>query len=297
MYCGFPVQVHDRLRPCGKCLGCRREYRRQWVGRMLIENLELGGDSAFVTLTYAQEPLVKADYAGGDLWIPTLVKSHAKNWLRSVRRKATSLGLPFRYFLAGEYGKESGRPHYHAILFGIGPSWSRDFESLWSEGFSYFKPANARTMAYVSKYCLKDGGDPEVELLEGLHVDVEGRVSVPPFRMTPRNPALGMVLASRIASGLGRIQRPMELLALERELKGSFHVGKDRYPIARIVRDELARQLVDEYGLDRELTRRMLGTDRYTPPDENEIANAKAAHVRARASRRSGAGGGARKDH
>lgn len=44
---GFPYQVI----PCGKCVGCRMEYSRQWANRCMLE-LEYHDSAYFVTLTY-----------------------------------------------------------------------------------------------------------------------------------------------------------------------------------------------------------------------------------------------------
>ena len=37
--------------PCGKCIGCRLEYSRQWANRCMLE-LQYCDSAYFVTLTY-----------------------------------------------------------------------------------------------------------------------------------------------------------------------------------------------------------------------------------------------------
>lgn len=67
-------------------------------------------DNAFVTLTYSDENLP----TGG-----TLVPTHYQLWLKRLRAKLQTKTI--RYFIVGEYGEGTERPHYHAILFGYPP--------------------------------------------------------------------------------------------------------------------------------------------------------------------------------
>jgi len=285
--CGFPITVNGALMPCGKCQGCLRRWRRAWVGRMLTEAAALG-ESSFITLTYADDPL--RYHPETETWTPSLEKSHIKNWQRSVRRKATPLGLPKRFFIAGEYGSQNGHPHYHVILFGIGPTWKPHFVDSWEHGFQSWYAASAKSMAYVAKYCLKHARDPELEKLRAMEWgDVElTRVSQEPFRMMSRNPPIGAALASKVAATLGKPGLPQELLQAEKALKGEFTVGKDKYPIARTIRERLDRELGDVYDLPEGLRDRMLGVKKYEPT-QIEIENAKTQHTIAKGRLRSNA--------
>ena len=74
-----------------------------------------------------------------------------------------------RYFMCGEYGPEDGRPHYHAILFGVEyPDqylWrekgkytyfrSETLEKHWDNGHSEFSPFSRQTANYVASYITK----------------------------------------------------------------------------------------------------------------------------------------------
>jgi hypothetical protein len=42
--------------PCGKCIGCRLEYSRQWALRIMHEP-QLHEQNSFITLTYEEEHL------------------------------------------------------------------------------------------------------------------------------------------------------------------------------------------------------------------------------------------------
>lgn len=63
--------------------------------------------NSFLTLTYRDEDLP----AYG-----SLVRSHFPAFMKKLRDRLDY--VPLKYFMCGEYGKEYGRPHYHAILFG-----------------------------------------------------------------------------------------------------------------------------------------------------------------------------------
>lgn len=67
-------------------------------------------DNAFITLTYDDEHLP----IGG-----TLVRAHYQQWLKRLRDRLSPQTI--RYFVVGEYGERTERPHYHAILFGYPP--------------------------------------------------------------------------------------------------------------------------------------------------------------------------------
>lgn len=52
-----PVGVPDWkivLIPCGRCIGCRLEYSRQWANRCMLE-LQYHDSAYFVTVTYDDE--------------------------------------------------------------------------------------------------------------------------------------------------------------------------------------------------------------------------------------------------
>lgn len=106
--------------PCGKCIGCRLDYSRQWANRCM---LELGyHDSAyFVTLTYNDGNLPIRYYTdpktGEAFPVASLVKRDVQLFMKRLRREFSDQHI--RFYAAGEYGEESFRPHYHLIIFGL----------------------------------------------------------------------------------------------------------------------------------------------------------------------------------
>lgn len=95
------------LVPCGKCYLCRINKRREWSLRLVHESC-YHEDKMFLTLTYKDD---KIPYNF------SLKKTDLQLFFKRLR-KAT--GKKFKYFATGEYGEKNNRPHYHALVFGIG---------------------------------------------------------------------------------------------------------------------------------------------------------------------------------
>lgn len=97
--------------PCGRCIGCRLQYSREWADRCMLE-ATYHKDSWFLTLTYDDDHLPRP-FEGSDR--NPLVKRDLQLFVKRLRR---TTGQKIRYFACGEYSP-SGRPHYHIILFGL----------------------------------------------------------------------------------------------------------------------------------------------------------------------------------
>lgn len=158
--------------PCGQCLPCLINKRRVWTNRLMLESLE-HEESSFITLTYKDEMLPFTP----DRPEPTLCVRDAQLFLKRLRKGLTDyvrknarritgnkrLSVPsykFRYYLCGEYGTIGGRPHYHAILFGVPPDAIKFVEKAWTiDGESIGKidvqPINENNIQYVAGYVTK----------------------------------------------------------------------------------------------------------------------------------------------
>lgn len=118
MQCTKPINLTknvDRIKypdglkvPCGKCLQCRIQKRKEWAMRCLHE-LDNHYESVFVTLTYDDKHLPKNG---------SLQKKELQKFFKRLRQWVWPYKI--RYFACGEYGDEKERPHYHAIIYGIG---------------------------------------------------------------------------------------------------------------------------------------------------------------------------------
>lgn len=107
---------------------------------------------------------------------PTLRTSDVQLAVKRFRTKCSRSGLSldkFKYFVCGEYGTKSGRPHYHLALHGITREVASILCQIWEEnyGSTYIDvvPFNARTRVgdYIGKYLTKGEFD-KVFVREGL---------------------------------------------------------------------------------------------------------------------------------
>lgn len=166
---GGSVQFHDTgdgtplELPCGQCITCRLEKSRRWAMRCVHE-ASLHDDNCFITLTYNSENLPSD---GG------LDKSHFQKFMKRLRKRFPENKI--RYFMCGEYGDKSNRPHYHAILFGFNFSdWvfatrsssghdvftSPTLEKIWGLGFVTVGTVTFDSAAYVARYVVKKINGP-----------------------------------------------------------------------------------------------------------------------------------------
>lgn len=116
------------LVPCGQCLACRINRTTEWTIRLLMELRTCeNGEASFVTLTYNDANL-PSDYS--------LHKEDFQKFMKRLRKDLAYDGRTVRYFACGEYGLNPrkklptgfGRPHYHAIIFGLDPNDDCDRE-------------------------------------------------------------------------------------------------------------------------------------------------------------------------
>jgi len=148
---------------CGQCLGCRLDRSREWASRMIHE-AAMHKDNCFLTLTYDDEHVPQL-YTGGP---GTLIPKHFTDFMKRLRWHCKNDRI--RYYMCGEYGDETRRPHYHACLFGIdfadkimiganndGEPWysSPSIERIWDKGFNTLGALTWESAAYVSRYIMK----------------------------------------------------------------------------------------------------------------------------------------------
>jgi hypothetical protein len=146
----FPV-------PCGQCLFCRINKQREMKHRILLEQMA-HRESSFITLTY-EDGKVPTVYGHQILSKPDFQK-----FIKRLRTK----GLPdFRYFAVGEYGDISGRPHFHAAMFGIGPQYDPIIRATWGMGHTMSGSLTKDSASYIAGYTLKKLTRRGDERLEG----------------------------------------------------------------------------------------------------------------------------------
>lgn len=166
--------------PCGQCSGCRLKKSRDWAIRCVHEK-QMHKRSCFCTFTYSPENLPPHN---------TLVYRDFQLLMMRIR-KAHGKGITF--YMAGEYGETFGRPHYHALLFGLDfpdriylrttPSGAKIYrsptlETHWTLGFSSVGDLTFESAAYVARYIMKKrNGDGEKRDYKILDLDTGEIVS------------------------------------------------------------------------------------------------------------------------
>lgn len=143
---------------CGQCHGCRLERSRQWAVRLMHEK-QTNEKSSFITLTYRDKSL------------PPRGSLRVGDWQLFAHRLRKRLGK-FRYFHCGEYGDRRGRPHFHALLYGISFEEDRVFLETTDQGDDLYTSAlldhvwglgdrnpignvTFKSAAYVARYIMK----------------------------------------------------------------------------------------------------------------------------------------------
>jgi len=136
--------------PCGNCPECSRNKINSWVFRIQQE-LKTAINPLFTLITYDNEnqPFINNT--------PTLCKRDIQLWLKRLRKEYAKFSdKQIRYYLVGEYGSKTHRPHYHAIIMNVEPVYVYLLEKTWSMGFLNPRPLLSTdgvfyTLKYISK--------------------------------------------------------------------------------------------------------------------------------------------------
>lgn len=113
--------------------------------------------NAFITLTYDDEHQ------------PADQSLNKRDFQLFMKRLRKHFPQTIRFYHCGEYGPQTGRPHYHAIIFGThfpdryhwttrnnNPSYRSDtLEALWPLGNSEISDVTFESAAYVARYIMK----------------------------------------------------------------------------------------------------------------------------------------------
>lgn len=222
--------------PCGQCLACRINKRRMWTLRLLLEFFQ-HDKASFVTLTYADENIPVSETGN-----PVLDKRDIQLFFKRLRKK---FGEGVRYYVAGEYGPKTRRPHYHAIVFGVAPDeldpdwfyfggksgpyqpgFCRDspLYQIWQLGIVHLGEVTRESIQYVAGYVTKK----ITRKNDGL---------VPEFALMSRRPGLGLSGVAEIAHYLQSLSEdcPSSLPSREVVIDGK------RFPLGRYLLDKLRR--------------------------------------------------------
>lgn len=172
--------------PCNRCLNCRLSKARTWSQRCILES-KSWQDNWFVTLTYDDEHIVPVvneetgEFINGQL-VPSDVTEFLKRLREHFRDKYNHIGI--RYYMCGEYGDTTYRPHYHLILFNLpiddlklyskSPLGDVYYNSpllteKWGKGHVVVGEVTEQSAAYVARYVMKKAKDDTDYDALGLH--------------------------------------------------------------------------------------------------------------------------------
>lgn len=137
---------------CRICWQCVERRILDWTGRCIAES-KTSAASHSITLTYGRDEFGNEDH----LRAKVLTYSDVQKYLKKLRFN----GYPLRYLVAGEYGPEKGRCHWHLIAFWqdkVPPHTLNEMfaESHWTHGLSYWDTVGPRSVRYCCKYLQKD---------------------------------------------------------------------------------------------------------------------------------------------
>lgn len=141
--------------PCSKCIQCRLNYAREWAIRCIHE-AQMHPENTFITLTY-KEPCN-----------PRLNYEDFQKFMKRLRFQYPNQQINF--FATGEYGEQTKRPHWHAILFNWSPRdlepknknhrgdqtyTSETLDRLWGHGRTETGSVTLESAGYCARYAAK----------------------------------------------------------------------------------------------------------------------------------------------
>lgn len=206
---------------CGQCLPCRLNRRRIWTHRIILEASQYS-DNTFATLTYETEP------ENG-----SLDPVHTRNFLKRLRARIDPLKV--RYFLVGEYGETTQRPHYHLAIFGF-PNCrngqTRRFRNpdrhccsvceiirnAWSYGHIGLGTLTPESAAYIAGYVTKKMTKPDDPRLNGRY---------PEFSRMSLRPGIGGDAVHEIASAT------LHYINADSDVPTALRHGRQLMPLGR----------------------------------------------------------------
>lgn len=234
-------------------MACRINHSRIWATRLM---LEAQGHVApfFVTFTYKEEPDGR-----------NLRKEHLCAAVHRLRTNVARLRGEFiRYYAAGEYGDQFGRPHYHLALFGLRPEdkepdpsrpsrfTSKLLQDVWSiphpdgggvGGTVDVGDLTPESAEYITGYITKKLIAPkEVQRPDGRNRE---------FAVMSRNPGIGLSAALDLIETLNTSHGAL-YIARHKDVPAAIQVGTRLMPIGPHIRRLLRRHFFGEENQPKE---------------------------------------------
>jgi len=229
-------------------------------------------ENCFLTLTYSDDRLPKG---------ATLDPDHTKRFFYRYRENLKNASEnKIRYYLVGEYGEKTQRPHYHAAIFGIGCRGPRpDYypnkdckcsiceitRTSWQNGFIGIGTLTNDSASYIAGYLQKTvmvDGQPIMGLTDGNNPLVQkwlkGRH--PEFTRMSRKPGIGGDAVGHIVNSI-TTTHGCDFVSKLGDVPFMLAHGGKKLPLGRYLREKIRK----EYGFKKKTTIR--GSVSYAPED------------------------------
>jgi len=137
--------------PCGKCENCRKRQVSSWSFR-LMQHYRQCTNAHFITLTYDTKhvPITKNGFM-------SLCKRDVQLFYKRLRKAHGNAQTKIKYYCVGEYGGQTKRPHYHAIMFNVDLP---KLQTAWHLGQIHYGTVTEASCGYCLKYMFKKGQIP-----------------------------------------------------------------------------------------------------------------------------------------
>lgn len=170
MICQTKITLKDGiLAPCGRCIICKMLNKKDWQFR-LWQELKSCKSAKFITLTYAPQFIPRTEEGRS-----TLNKNEIQKFIKRLRdhQRRENIKLlqdkyplkslneikllekkfpKIRYYLVGEYGTNTFRPHYHALIFNATETIENKIPDIWGLGSVDLGTVNPKSINYVADY-------------------------------------------------------------------------------------------------------------------------------------------------
>jgi len=155
--CLIPFVVTKKLSnekvpvPCGKCPECMKRRISGWSFR-LMQQERISNTAHFITLTYDTNHIhITANGFMG------LNRRDVQLFFKRLRKAHTKGTSNIKYYVCGEYGGKTNRPHYHAIIFNVKLEL---IQPAWQLGQVHYGTVSGASVGYTLKYMSKPSRIP-----------------------------------------------------------------------------------------------------------------------------------------
>lgn len=214
---------------CGQCINCRINKRREWTGRIMLESYK-NEKSIFLTLTYDEEHIPANR---------SLDPNHVKDWIKRLRSELN--GRKIRYYLVGEYGDRTERPHYHVALFGCDYADNDIINKTWNKGHTFIGGITPESASYVAGYVTKKMTKHDDPRLNGRH---------PEFSRMSLKKGIGFYALEDIVKAIDS-DRGKSFLEKSKSTPWIVRHGRKLFPLGRYLKDKLKEKLINDLRYDK----------------------------------------------